>query len=372
MADEFAKRYAAMVAHGDLMEDASQRLAVAALEELNTALQAYKPGNGGFLDLFNGRRRSDPPKGLYFHGDVGRGKSMLMDLFFEHAAFQPKRRVHFHEFMQQVHEDIHTWRQKKKSGKVKGDDPIAPVAAQIADSARLLCFDEFHVNDITDAMILGRLFSALFDLGVVVVATSNVAPADLYRNGLNRALFLPFIDVLLNHVRVVTLDGDIDYRLSKLSDLEVYYTPLGAAADEKMQKAWMRLTAVERGEPCELTIKGRVLTVPQAAMGVARFDFADLCDQPLGAGDYLKIAHQFHTLLIDRIPALDPDKRNQAKRFVTLIDTLYDQKVKLIASAAGAPGSLYPKGDHAFEFKRTVSRLREMQSADYLALGHGA
>ena len=372
MADDFITRYRALVEQGEIYADAAQAHVAEALQALHNQLEAYRPGNGSLLSNLLGKHNGKSvPQGLYIHGDVGRGKSMLMDLFYETAPIKLKDRVHFHEFMQEIHEAIHNWRQLHKKGAVKGDDPIVPVAEQIAAKSVLLCFDEFHVHDITDATILGRLFTALFDFGVVVVATSNRPPDGLYENGLNRGLFLPFIDLLKQRTKALTLDGDIDFRLNRLKGLEVYYAPLGADADKKMQQAWTRLTNAKQGAPCELPLKGRVVVVPQAAMGVARFSFAELCEQPLGPADYLKIAHNFHTVLIDRIPTLGKDNRNEAKRFVTLIDALYENKVKLIASAEAEPESLNPKGDHAFEFKRTASRLREMQSADYLALGHG-
>lgn len=256
-------------------------------------------------------------------------------------------------------------------GGVKGDDPIAPVATQIATSATLLCFDEFQVTDITDAMILGRLFTALFEHGVVVVATSNRELDDLYRDGLNRALFLPFIDLMKKKLDILELDGPVDHRLQRIEGNPVYYTPLTATALENMQAAWVRLTAMEAGMPMAIEVMGREIVVPQAARGVARFSFADLCEQPLGAADYLKIAMTFHTVMIDGIPAMGPAMRNEARRFVTLIDALYEKKVKLVASAEAEADDLYPGGDGSFEFARTASRLAEMRSKSYLALGHG-
>ena len=314
-----------------------------------------------------------PPVGLYIYGGVGRGKSMLMDLFYDTAPVALRRRVHFHEFMQEVHGAVHEWRQAHKQGEVKGDDPIAPVAADIAAKRRrLLCFDEFQVTDITDAMILGRLFTALFEHGVVVVATSNREPDHLYKDGLNRALFVPFIELLKQKLDILELDGAVDHRLQRIEGAPVYYTPLSADTQNQMQAAWKRLTDVDAGGmPMTLEVKGREVDVPQAAKGVARFSFADLCQQPLGAADYLKIAMTFHTVVIDGIPAMGPAMRNEARRFVTLIDALYEKKVKLVASAEVEPDDLYPDGDGSFEFARTASRLAEMRSTSYLALGHG-
>jgi cell division protein ZapE len=298
---------------------------------------------------------------------------MLMDMFFDAAETRLKRRAHFHAFMADVHERLNRWRQARKRGEVEGEDPIGPVAADLAREASLLCFDEFSVRDIADAMILSRLFTALFIAGVVVVATSNVAPDDLYKDGLNRALFLPFIALLHERLDVVELDARTDYRLEKLRRAPVYYTPLSLKADEALDTAFLALTGHERGEPTRIELLGRYLDVPQAVDGVARFDFDALCRRPLGAADYLKLAQRFHTIVLDRIPSLSESERNEAKRFIILIDALYDMRVKLIASAAGEPEALYSGADgaEAFEFARTVSRLYEMRSADYLALPHG-
>jgi cell division protein ZapE len=296
-----------------------------------------------------------------------------MDLFFEAAQVAPKRRVHFHAFMADVHARIHRWRQMRKRGEVLGDDPIAPVAAAIAAEAALLCFDEFSVRDIADAMILARLFGALFAAGIVVVATSNVAPDDLYKDGLNRALFLPFLGLLRERMEIVELGARTDYRLQKLARAPVYYCPDDATADAAMDAAFARLTGQARGAPRELPLLGRRLSVPEAVDGVARFGFDDLCRRPLGAPDFLALAQHFHTLFVDHIPVLAEGERNAAKRLITLIDALYDTKVKLVASAAAEPDALYQgkSGAEAFEFARAASRLIEMRSLDYLAAGHG-
>ena len=323
--------------------------------------------------LFGGGDRGEVARGLYIFGDVGRGKTMLMDLFFEASPVVRKRRAHFHEFMDDVHERVRVFRQQLKSGEIAGEDAIRLAAAEIAEESWLLCFDEFHVTDIADAMILGRLFTRLFELGVVVVATSNVPPSELYKGGLNRALFLPFIALLEQRMEIVKLEARTDFRLEKLSGRKVWHVPADDAASAALDDAWRRLVGSASGVPQELSIKGRKLRVPRAAMGVARFFFHDLCEQPLAAADYLRIAHEFHTLIVDRIPVMGFDERNAAKRFIILIDTLYDHAVKFIASAAAEPDALYRERDgfEAAEFKRTASRLTEMRSQPYLALPHG-
>jgi cell division protein ZapE len=312
-------------------------------------------------------------KGLYVHGDVGRGKTMLMDLFFEASPVVRKRRSHFHEFMTDVHERVRVFRQKLKHGEIQNEDAIRLAAAEIAEESWLLCFDEFHVTDIADAMILGRLFAKLFEVGVVLVVTSNVAPEELYKDGLNRALFLPFIAMIEKHMEVLRLSARTDFRLEKLEGRKVWYVPADDAAAAALDGAWRNLVGSSSGRPQELSVLGRKLRIPRAAMGVARFFFHDLCEQPLAAADYLRIAHEFHTVIIDRIPVMGFDQRNAAKRFIILIDTLYDHAVKLIASAAAEPDGLYTGGDgfEASEFKRTASRLIEMRSQSYLALPHG-
>jgi cell division protein ZapE len=366
--------YAARVAAGEIERDPAQEAVVYKLARLESRIAEHRLARkSSSLGWLFGSREMVAVKGLYLFGEVGRGKTMLMDLFFAASPVVRKRRIHFHEFMTEVHERIHAYRQKLKTGEIVGDDPIAPVAAAIAAEAWLLCFDEFHVTDIADAMILGRLFTQLFEQRVVVVATSNVAPDDLYRDGLNRALFLPFIALLTERMEVVRVEARADFRLEKLAGAPVWHVPADAAADAALDQAWRRLTGGHVGAEHTLVVKGHVARVPHAAMGVARFSFADLCGVPLGAADYLKIAHEFHTIIIDHIPVMDFDRRNEAKRFIVLIDTLYDHAVKLVASAAAEPPALYRATDgfEAQEFKRTASRLIEMRSQPYLALPHG-
>ena len=377
MSSLIAGRYAAGLAAHLIEPDDAQRAVVDRLSRLEQQLAqhrlARKSSSLGWL--FGKSASSLPPtRGLYIYGEVGRGKTMLMDLFCEASPIVRKRRVHFHEFMLDVHERVHAFRQKMKLGEHQGEDPIGLTAAQLAQEAWLLCFDEFHVTDIADAMILGRLFAGLFERGVVVVATSNVQPNDLYRNGLNRALFVPFIHMLEQKMDVVQLNARTDFRLEKLAGMPVWYAPADAHADAALNDAWRRLAGGHHGTPQELPLKGRSVHVPRAARGVARFSFDDICEQPLAAADYLRVAHEYHTIILDRIPIMNFDTRNAAKRFIILIDTLYDTNVKLIASAAAEPDALYhaDEGFEAQEFKRTASRLIEMRSQDYLARPHGA
>ncbi|HEY4407102.1 MAG TPA: cell division protein ZapE [Xanthobacteraceae bacterium] len=376
MPADLTAQYAALVATGEIERDRAQEAVLERLVVLDRRLMQYrlarKSSSLGWL--FGAReRREEPIRGLYIFGDVGRGKTMLMDLFFAASRVVRKRRVHFHEFMGDVHERIGAIRRQQKNGSAADEDPIQLAAAAIAQESWLLCFDEFNVTDIADAMILGRLFRRLFELGVVVVATSNVAPGELYRDGLNRALFLPFIGLIEHHMEVVELAARTDFRLEKLAGQLVWHVPADAAATAALDEAWRRLTGGQPGGPQELHVLGRVLRIPRAARGVARFGFDELCEQPLGAADYLKIAHEFHTLILDRIPVMDYEARNEAKRFIILIDTFYDNGVKLLASAAAEPDMLYLAHDgfEAREFKRTASRLIEMRSQSYLALPHG-
>ncbi len=369
-------RYADLVAAGEIERDPAQEVLAARLDRLNARLETHRLARkSSSLGWFFGTREKteQPLKGLYVHGEVGRGKTMLMDLFFAASAVRRKRRAHFHEFMADVHERVHVYRQKIKTGELANGDPIVRVAGDIAEESWLLCFDEFHVTDIADAMILGRLFTSLFERGVIVVATSNVDPDELYREGLNRALFLPFIALLRRHMDVVRLAARTDFRLQKLTSVKVWHVPANAAADRALDDAWRRLALNEAGSPVELIVKGHVLHVPRAAHRVARFSFAELCARPLGAIDYLRLAHEFQALVLDHVPVMDHPQRNEAKRFIALIDTLYDNAVKLVASAAAEPMQLYlaDEGYEAQEFRRTASRLIEMGSQDYLALPHG-
>jgi cell division protein ZapE len=360
-------RYNERVAAGQLAADPAQAEAAARLQALAGRLSDYRPRG-----LF---RKPEPVKGLYLWGGVGRGKSMLMDMFFAAAPTEPRRRVHFHEFMADVHDRLDEWRrmsvpERRRSPyrvKAAGDDPVPPVARQIAAAARLLCFDEFQVAQIADAMVLGRLFTALFAEGTVVVATSNRHPDDLYADGINRALFLPFLALIKERCEVFELASARDYRLERLTGAPVWHSPLGPASRSAVETAWEQLTLGAEPQHCLLTVKGRKLEVSREAAGVARFTFDELCARPLGPLDYLAIASNFHTLLVEDIPLLTPDKRNEAARFVALIDALYEARVKLVASAAAEPDRLYPEGDGAFEFARTASRLYEMRSADYIA-----
>ena len=369
-----AELYEALVASKKIERDPAQERLLARLTALEARVAAHRTARRSHPIgwLFGARDHEEAARGLYIFGDVGRGKTMLMDLFFEASPVVRKRRAHFHEFMADVHERVRVFRQKLKAGEVQ-DDAIRLAAAELAEESWLLCFDEFHVTDIADAMILGRLFTRLFELGVVVVATSNVHPSELYRGGLNRALFVPFIAMLEKHMEIIQLDARADFRLEKLTGRKVWHVPADDAASAALDDAWRSLAGSASGVPQELAIKGRKLRVPRAAMGVARFFFHDLCEQPLAAPDYLRVAHEFHTLIVDRIPVMGFDERNAAKRFIILIDTLYDHAVKLVASAEAEPDALYRASDgfEASEFKRTASRLIEMRSQSYLALPHG-
>jgi cell division protein ZapE len=366
-----AHRYRRLVETGGIRNDAAQEKAVAALDrligEIASSRLASKSSALGWL-FARRQDRKTPVKGLYIHGGVGTGKTMLMDMFFGLVPSRRKRRAHFNDFMTDIHDRIDAHRKALKRGEAKGDDPIPPVASAIAEEARVLCFDEFTVTDIADAMILSRLFSALFAQGVVLVATSNVAPADLYRDGLNRQLFLPFIDLLEEYVQVLRLDSGVDYRQEKLSRLPVYLAPLGAETDRRMDEAWKIAANGDAEAPVDLTVKGRTVRVPRAVRDVARFSFADLCEKPHGARDFLAIAARFHTIFIDHVPILAEARRNETKRFILLIDTLYDRHARIVVSAEAEPEKLYAgkRGTEAFEFERTASRLVEMQSREWL------
>jgi cell division protein ZapE len=366
-------RYDALIASGELRPDPDQRAAAEHLAKLQAALEAPAPKPGLLARLTRSAAAAAPPaRGLYMWGGVGRGKSMLMDLFHECLAIQPKRRVHFHAFMQEVHAALREAR-KSESG-----DPIPPVAARLAAGLRVLAFDEMVVNNSADAMIMSRLFTALIrDHGLTIVTTSNRAPSELYKDGLNREHFLPFIALIERALDVLTLDGPTDYRLDRIGGLATWHTPLGDAATAKVREAFFRLTDFAPEDAAhvpsqELNVGGgRSLHVPKSLKGVGVFSFKKLCAAARGAPDYLAIAQAFHTVILVGIPQMGPENRNEAARFVTLIDALYEHRVKLFATAAAAPGALYTAGDGAFEFERTVSRLMEMQSDEYMALGHG-
>jgi cell division protein ZapE len=358
--------YDQLIAAHELKPDDAQARAVAALDRL--------AGNGareGLLSRLFGTRE-DGPAGVYLWGGVGRGKSMLMDLAFEHLDVTPKRRVHFHEFMLETHERLREVRQREEG------DPIEPVAEQIAGEAKLLCFDEMQVTNPADAMVLSRLFGKLLDEGVKVVTTSNRPPRDLYLGGLNRELFLPFIELIERSMSVIEVDGPTDYRLDRLTGVEVWHVPNGPEATAALSRAFFQLTDYPVEDRAKVPFEeldvggGRTLHVPKSLKGVAVFSFKRLCVEPRGAADYLAIARRYHTVIIVGIPVMGPAMRNEAARFVTLIDALYEHRVKLLAAADAEPNALYPAGDGSFEFQRTVSRLEEMRSAEYLAEGHGA
>jgi cell division protein ZapE len=354
-------RYNARVEAGEASHDEAQAAVAERLGVLADALKTWRPANGGWSLSKLFAAKHPPPRGLYIHGKVGRGKTMLMDLFYDTVTFAPKRRIHFHEFMAETHDRI------ARARKTVDGDPLPHVANAIADEAQLLCFDELHVTDIADAMILGRLFKGLFGRQVVMVATSNQPPRGLYPNGLNRQLFLPSIDLIEQHMDVIELGSAKDFRLEKLAGQPLYFTPANSDPRRALRAAFTRLTGVWKGKPMKLDVKGRELVVPEAARGVAFFTFDDLCAKPLGSLDYLHIANAFHTVIIEGVPKLPPEKRNEARRFITLIDTLYDGRIGLIISAEAEPDQLYPAGDAAVLFERTVSRLTEMRSEAYLA-----
>ncbi len=371
-----AARRAAGQIHSDPVQE-KVVLRLQAVHEQLAALAAHpaKPGFwsrlGQGLGVGGSPKPPAGPHGLYIWGPVGRGKSMLMDLFFADAPVAKKRRVHFNEFMLEVHERLHRRREELAArGAPPEDDTIVPIAKAVAAEARLLCFDEFQVTNIADAMILARFFEVLFDEGVTVISTSNRAPDDLYRNGLQRDRFLPFIELVKQRLEVLELGGGQDYRMERLRNLDVYLTPLGAWADKKLDEAFRAMTDGADGEPRVLRTQGRDVEVPRAAPGCAMAHFLDWCAKPMGAADFLCIAEHFHTVILAEIPKMGPDNRDKAARFVTMIDSFYEKKVKFVCSAATSPDKLYIDGDGAFEFQRTVSRLMEMQSPEYLALDH--
>ena len=363
-------RYEGLVAAGELRPDPEQLAAAGQLDRLQQQLEAI-PARGSLLWRLT-RRKPEPPRGIYLWGGVGRGKSMLMDLFHDCLTIPEKRRVHFHAFMLEVHARLHEAR-KSESG-----DPISPVAAALAEGLRVLAFDEMVVNNSADAMIMSRLFTALIEgHGVAVVTTSNRAPGELYKDGLNREHFLPFIALIERELDVLALNGPVDYRLERLGGMDTWHTPLGEAATAQVREAFFRLTDYPPEDSAHVPAAdlnlggGRRLRVPKSLKGVAVFSFRKLCGEARGAADYLAVAQTYHSVILVGIPQMGPENRNEAARFVTLIDALYENKVKLLVTAAAEPEALYEAGDGRFEFERTISRLNEMQSADYLAAGHG-
>lgn len=370
--DSILHKLETLVAVGERQHDSAQSAIASRLDHLAAELLASRPSRkaNALGWLFAARKKDHPPvKGLYIHGGVGRGKTMLMDMFFDAVPIERKRRAHFHEFMADVHERIYKHRQKLKNGETKQGDPMPPVASELFAEARLLCFDEFSVTDIADAMILARLFGELFAKGCVLVATSNVEPDKLYRDGLNRGLFLPFIDLLKANTEIISLDTETDYRLNRTDGHPVWLAPLGPDTEAAMDRAWYVETGGSPVISTEIGRKGRKIRVPAAAGHSARFTFSDLCAEPLGAADYLAILSQYRTIFVDHVPHLGPHMRNETKRFIILVDALYDQGARLFASAVAEPQHLLisKKGTEGFEFDRTVSRLIEMQSADYAA-----
>ncbi|MEP3439429.1 MAG: cell division protein ZapE [Hoeflea sp.] len=369
--DTVASAYESRVASGEFSHDAEQvklaRRLDTLLDELSSKRLATKSSALGWM--FARRQKSNkPPRGIYVFGEVGRGKTMLMDMFFELVPARRKRRAHFHDFMADAHARIHAHRQKLKNGETKETDPVPPVAEQLIGEAWVLCFDEFSVTDIADAMLLSRLFEQLFKRGCVLVATSNVEPGQLYRDGLNRQLFLPFIALLKDHVDVIDLDARTDYRMETTTRLPVYHRLGQGESDDLMDLAWKQVTAGKLAAPDHIRVRGREVDVPQAGGGAARFSFADLCEAPLGAADYAAISKRYHTVFVEGVPVMNQAQRNAAKRFIILIDTLYDRKNRLFISAEADPDGLYQgsSGTESFEFARTASRLNEMQSAAYL------
>lgn len=358
--------YDSLVAANELKRDTAQERAAGALDRLASTFSGAR-----FWSRLIGRAPTGPA-GVYLWGGVGRGKSMLMDLAFTHIDAEPKRRVHFHEFMLETHGRLRRIRERHEG------DPIEPVAEEIAAEARLLCFDEMQVTNPADAMILSRLFARLIEEGVKVVTTSNRPPLDLYKDGLNRELFIPFIDLIQERMIIVQVNGPVDYRLERLTGVEAWHVPNGPEATDALSRAFFQLTDYPVEDRAKVPSEdidvgaGRKLHVPKSLKGVAVFSFKRLCGEPRGAADYLAIARRYHTVILVGIPVMGPEMRNEAARFVMLIDALYEHKVKLLAAADASPEDLYPSGDGRFEFLRTVSRLEEMRSFEYLAEGHGA
>ena len=363
--------YDALVSAGQIESDPSQRelidLLDHALKRLSAKRLSRKSSALGWL-FSKKEKPEDPLKGLYIWGSVGRGKSMLMDMFFDALPHKRKRRAHFNDFMQDAQERIHAHRQAFKDGKVSEEDPIPVVGRNMARNISVLCFDEFTVTDIADAMILGRLFETLFDEGVTIVATSNVEPLNLYKDGLNRKIFLPFIDLLLQHVDVFELGSRTDYRLEKLNRAPVYLSPISAENRKTFDRTWVELAGTDQGSPETLRLKGRELVVPQTGNNAARMSFDALCKEARSAEDYLALARRFHTVFIEDIPVMDREDQNAAKRFILLIDTLYDNHIRIVVLAEAMPDGLYvaKSGTESFEFARTASRLIEMQSVEYI------
>jgi cell division protein ZapE len=368
MASALQAAYDARLATGEIRPDAAQTDGLQALIRLENAL-AEAPATGRLKGLF---RKPEAERGVYLWGPVGRGKSMLMDLFFETVRIDKKRRTHFHVFMGEVHRLIGEWRagdaaaRKARFGQHKGDDPIVPVADLVAEGARLLCFDEFQVTDIADAMILGRLFEALFARGVTLVATSNRAPDGLYKDGINRQLFLPFIDLLKQRLEVVAVAGGHDYRLDRLRAAGTWFSPDDPDNRRSFEALWRDMLGPEEETGATLEVLGRKIMLPHASGGLVRATFASLCSVALGPNDYVALADHFHTVFLEDVPKLAANRREEARRFVILIDELYEAHVRLIVLAEAQPTELYPAGDGSFEFERTASRLEEMRSADWL------
>ena len=370
MASALQAAYAARLERGEIQPDPAQRAGLEALARLEVDLVAGQPP-AGLAGLFR-KAQPAPQRGVYLWGPVGRGKSMLMDLFFESAPAAAKRRTHFHVFMGEIHRLIDAWRKgdvaarRARFGQHKGDDPIPPVADVVAKGASLLCFDELQVTDIADAMILGRLFEALFARGVTLVATSNRAPDDLYKDGINRQLFLPFIAMLKERLEVVSVAGGHDYRLDRLRAAGAWFSPIDPDNERAFAALWREMLNGQEETGAELDVLGRKITLPHAAGGLLRSSFASLCSVALGPNDYVALAQAFHTVFLEDVPKLSPARREEARRFVTLIDALYEAHTHTVVLAEAEPVKLYPQGDGAFEFERTASRLQEMRSASWL------